>query len=207
MASPSRSGKRRERLSDRLFLFIYVSKDLHFLNTHTHTHTHTLTVYSHHHYPLHDIDLKSGPTDVLVVDNMIAKIGTSLQPPLDRKSAVVDVSGKTLMPGLIDMHSHLSIQEGMLEGRDDFDQMGTYVLLMSCCCSHRTSCIITLRLCVPQTFWTCKHSFNVALLFFVFFFKPWEPCVLQIVKITSTRDLPPVEMRAAMSWALPRRSK
>ena len=27
------------------------------------------------------------------------------------------------MPGLIDMHSHLAIHEGMLDGRDSFDQM------------------------------------------------------------------------------------
>ena len=36
---------------------------------------------------------------------------------------VIDGGGRTLMPGLIDMHSHLSIHEGMLDGRDDWDQM------------------------------------------------------------------------------------
>jgi imidazolonepropionase-like amidohydrolase len=36
---------------------------------------------------------------------------------------VIDAGGRTLIPGLIDMHSHLSIMEGMLDGRDSFDQM------------------------------------------------------------------------------------
>jgi imidazolonepropionase-like amidohydrolase len=31
--------------------------------------------------------------------------------------------GRTLMPGLIDMHSHLCLQEGMAEGKTAFDQM------------------------------------------------------------------------------------
>lgn len=36
---------------------------------------------------------------------------------------VIDGGGRTLIPGLIDMHSHLCIHEGMLDGRDGFDQM------------------------------------------------------------------------------------
>lgn len=39
------------------------------------------------------------------------------------KVNVIDGGGRTLIPGLIDMHSHLAIHEGMLDGRDDFDQM------------------------------------------------------------------------------------
>ena len=39
------------------------------------------------------------------------------------KVNVIDGGGRTLIPGLIDMHSHLSIHEGMLDGRDGFDQM------------------------------------------------------------------------------------
>lgn len=35
----------------------------------------------------------------------------------------IDGGGRTLMPGLIDMHSHLCIHEGMLDGRDNWDQM------------------------------------------------------------------------------------
>jgi len=39
------------------------------------------------------------------------------------KVNVIDGGGRTLMPGLIDMHAHLCIHEGMLDGRDDWDQM------------------------------------------------------------------------------------
>lgn len=69
-------------------------------------------------------DEMSGPMDVLIIDNLISKIGSDIAPPEEQKCAVVDCTGKTLMPGLIDMHSHLCFQEGMLEGRDDFDMMG-----------------------------------------------------------------------------------
>lgn len=41
------------------------------------------------------------------------------------KVNVIDGGGRTVIPGLIDMHSHLSIHEGMLDGRDDWDQMAT----------------------------------------------------------------------------------
>jgi imidazolonepropionase-like amidohydrolase len=44
---------------------------------------------------------------------------------VDVKVNVIDGGGRTLIPGLIDMHSHLSIHEGMLDGRDDWDQMAT----------------------------------------------------------------------------------
>ncbi|MCW8335830.1 amidohydrolase family protein, partial [Vibrio paucivorans] len=66
---------------------------------------------------------------VLIVDNKIEKIST--QPIQADDATVVDAGGKTMIPGLIDMHSHLCIQEGMLVGRDDYDQMAmgarTYV--------------------------------------------------------------------------------
>jgi imidazolonepropionase-like amidohydrolase len=35
----------------------------------------------------------------------------------------VDGGGRTLMPGLIDMHSHLCLRDGMLTFRNDYDQM------------------------------------------------------------------------------------
>ena len=49
---------------------------------------------------------------VLVEGNHITKVGTDLELPTlegadDKRVAVVDCQGKTLMPGLIDMHSHL----------------------------------------------------------------------------------------------------
>ena len=59
--------------------------------------------------------------NVLVDGNMIKQVSA------DAISAsgvtVIDGGGGTLMPGLIDMHSHLCIQEGMLEGKEKFDQM------------------------------------------------------------------------------------
>ena len=69
-------------------------------------------------------DSYQNATDVLIEGNLISKIGTDLSLPEGTvRAAVVDCNGKTLMPGLIDMHSHLCFQEGMLEGRDDYDQV------------------------------------------------------------------------------------
>ena len=59
--------------------------------------------------------------DVLVTDNLISEVGGSISPPSG--ATVIDGGGRTLIPGLIEMHSHLSIMEGMLDGRDAFDQM------------------------------------------------------------------------------------
>ena len=59
--------------------------------------------------------------DVLVTDNLISQVGGSISPPSG--ATVIDGGGRTLIPGLIEMHSHLSIMEGMLDGRDAFDQM------------------------------------------------------------------------------------
>ena len=51
-------------------------------------------------------------TDVLVQEGKIVKIAKSIKAP--KKSKVVDASGKTLIPGLWDMHGHLSKDDGML---------------------------------------------------------------------------------------------
>ncbi len=59
--------------------------------------------------------------NVLVEGNLIKQVSAEA---IDAPDATVIVGdGRTLMPGLIDMHSHLSIMEGMLDGRDSFDQM------------------------------------------------------------------------------------
>jgi imidazolonepropionase-like amidohydrolase len=60
--------------------------------------------------------------NVLVEDNLIKTISDK---PIEHKkdAQVFDGKGQTLIPGLIDMHSHMCIQEGMLTGRDDYDQM------------------------------------------------------------------------------------
>ncbi|CAK0800727.1 unnamed protein product [Prorocentrum cordatum] len=64
----------------------------------------------------------SEPQCVLIVGNLISKIGEDLSPPEGKRCTEVDVGGRTLMPGLIDMHSHVCFQEGMLEGFN-YDQM------------------------------------------------------------------------------------
>jgi len=68
-------------------------------------------------------DVLTEPQEVLVHRNLIRKVGPLVPVPQDVKLVKVDCDGKTLMPGLIDMHAHIGIQEGMLEGRDEYDAM------------------------------------------------------------------------------------
>ena len=67
-------------------------------------------------------DELSPPQCVLIEGNKISKIGADLTAPAGVKCTECDVEGRTLMPGLIDMHSHVCFQEGMLEGYT-YDQM------------------------------------------------------------------------------------
>jgi imidazolonepropionase-like amidohydrolase len=58
---------------------------------------------------------------VLVEGNLIKKIS---ERKIKAKGAyLVDGGGRTLMPGLIDMHAHLCLRDGMLTFRDNYDQM------------------------------------------------------------------------------------
>ena len=58
---------------------------------------------------------------VLVEGNLIKKVSSeTIEAPAAFK---VDGEGRTLMPGLIDMHSHLCLRNGMPEFRTAFDQM------------------------------------------------------------------------------------
>jgi len=59
--------------------------------------------------------------NVLIENNIIVAVGVGVK--ASSKAKVINGGGKTMIPGLIDMHSHLCIQEGMLVGRDDYDQM------------------------------------------------------------------------------------
>ncbi len=59
--------------------------------------------------------------DVLVEGQFISAIGKDLS--AETGSTIIDGKGMTMIPGLIDMHSHFCIQEGMLVGRDAYDQM------------------------------------------------------------------------------------
>ncbi|HEY7114696.1 MAG TPA: dihydropyrimidinase [Thermoanaerobaculia bacterium] len=55
--------------------------------------------------------------DVLVVDEKIAALGTSLDGPADR---TIDASGKYVIPGGIDVHTHLDMPFGGTTSADDF---------------------------------------------------------------------------------------
>jgi imidazolonepropionase-like amidohydrolase len=63
--------------------------------------------------------LKNGP--VLIENNLIKSIGSGAAVPVG--AIEIDGKGGTVMPGLIDMHAHHAIHEGMLEGRNAYDQM------------------------------------------------------------------------------------
>jgi len=77
----------------------------------------------------YEVDLKGGNVKELSVHvgidaysiNVIDEKGEAQKKEV--KVNVIDGGGRTLIPGLIDMHSHLAIHEGMLDGRDGFDQM------------------------------------------------------------------------------------
>jgi imidazolonepropionase-like amidohydrolase len=66
-------------------------------------------------------DDRSTGMNVLLEGDGIAQI--SADPIAAPSATVIDGSGRTLLPGLIDMHAHLSIHEGMLEGQAAYDQM------------------------------------------------------------------------------------
>lgn len=63
--------------------------------------------------------LASGQS-VLIEGNLIKLTGEDISAP---GAAVIDGGNRTLMPGLIDLHSHLCIQNGLPWGRDNWDQM------------------------------------------------------------------------------------
>ncbi len=58
---------------------------------------------------------------VLVEGNLIKEIGTGIA--ADDGTTVIDGGGRTLMPGLIDMHQHLMLggPDGLQTARDNYD--------------------------------------------------------------------------------------
>jgi imidazolonepropionase-like amidohydrolase len=56
--------------------------------------------------------------DVLVEDNMIVGVGSGLS---SSGATVVDGGGRTLMPGLIDMHTHIMFSRGIPEHENTWD--------------------------------------------------------------------------------------
>ena len=59
--------------------------------------------------------------DVLVEDEKIALIGTSLDDVARRADKVIDASGKYVLPGGIDVHTHLDMPFGGATSADDFE--------------------------------------------------------------------------------------
>ncbi len=57
--------------------------------------------------------------DVLIENNKIKSIGKSIDAPEGAKT--FDASGKTLIPGLIDMHQHLMLHGGTAAGTNEWD--------------------------------------------------------------------------------------
>ena len=57
--------------------------------------------------------------DVMIEGNKISKIGKDLK--ADEAATVIDGEGRTLMPGLIDMHTHLMYRYGVSVMRSEFD--------------------------------------------------------------------------------------
>ena len=61
--------------------------------------------------------LKNG-VNVLVEDNLIKQVGKGIKAP---GAEVIDGGGRVLMPGLIEMHTHLMFRYGVTVMRNDFD--------------------------------------------------------------------------------------
>ena len=57
--------------------------------------------------------------DVLVENNLIKKIGKDIS--ANKDTNIIDGGGRTLMPGLIEMHTHLMFRYGVSVMRSDFD--------------------------------------------------------------------------------------
>jgi imidazolonepropionase-like amidohydrolase len=59
--------------------------------------------------------------DVLIHGNLIKQVAAGIEAPAGAE--IIDGGGRTLIPGLIDMHSHLCFAEGVEEANSDYDQM------------------------------------------------------------------------------------
>ena len=68
--------------------------------------------------------------DVAVVDQRIAAIGSNLQFP---EATEIDCSGKWLMPGLLDIHTHLDLEVELAPELPEVVRHGTTTVLMSNC--------------------------------------------------------------------------
>src|SRR5213083_481282 len=61
------------------------------------------------------------PGDVLIEDEKIAVIGMSLDIPPANLDKVIDATGKFVLPGGIDVHTHMDMPFGGATSADDFE--------------------------------------------------------------------------------------
>jgi dihydropyrimidinase len=73
------------------------------------------------------------PGDVLIIGERIAQVGTKLEPG---RAQVFDASGALVIPGGIDVHTHLDLPVGVVRSADDF-QTGT----LAAACGG-TTCVV-----------------------------------------------------------------
>jgi N-acyl-D-aspartate/D-glutamate deacylase len=79
-------------------------------------------------------DGSGGPpqvADVLVHEGRIAALGQHLQPPAG--AALIDCSGRWLMPGLLDIHTHLDLEVELAPELPEAVRHGTTTVVMSNC--------------------------------------------------------------------------
>ena len=64
-------------------------------------------------------------TSVLIEGNLIVEVSRQINAPIN--ATIIDAKGKTLIPGLTDVHVHLALTMGMSEIRNNADWMYTAV--------------------------------------------------------------------------------
>ncbi len=65
----------------------------------------------------------SSKTNVLIEDNLITRLSEGTARRAIGDTTVIDGGGRVLMPGLVDMHQHLSLVSGLAEIRNHYDWM------------------------------------------------------------------------------------
>ena len=79
-------------------------------------------------------DGTGGPStmeDIAIADGKIAARGPGLPP--DRAERVVDATGRWLMPGLLDIHTHLDLEVDLEPGLPEVVRHGTTTVLVGNC--------------------------------------------------------------------------
>ena len=71
------------------------------------------------------------PAEILIENNLITEVGEEIAAPEGAK--VIDGKGGTVIPGLIDMHSHIGLRDGLLQGVHDVDAYGMGALSYDNC--------------------------------------------------------------------------